>query len=129
VRRAIALIAAIVLLLTASVALAKRAATPSERTAVVHALGRSFYGGYLPVRCSRVYISTANRTWASETFFNAHGCLKYGTDGITILHVEHGRWHPVTAGSAFRCPIVSYAHQPRVPAAAAHDLLHYVNCA
>ena len=116
-------------LLIAGSAAARHLATPSQRTAVVQGLGRSFYGGYLPARCARVYISTADRTWASETFLNAPGCAKYGSDGLAILHIDRHRWHVVTQGSDFRCPIISTPSQPTVPAKVAGDLIRYVHCA
>jgi hypothetical protein len=124
-------------LIAPTAAYASRPATPNEQVAVTEALGKFPYKGYphgiyLPVVCSVVRISTVNQTWASFHYVvprGSAGCLKFAADGITLFHFGNHRWHAVTAGSAFRCPIVSYVHQPRVPAAVARDLLHYVRCA
>lgn len=81
-----------------------------------------------------VYISTVNRTWASEDWVGETGrrvpagCQKYGANGITIAHIEHGRRHAVTAGSDCRCPIQSYPGQPKVPRRVGNDLIHYLHC-
>jgi hypothetical protein len=106
------------------VASARRPAPARAKATIVKvALGHS-----VPVRCARVYISTVDSTWASGQFYNGPGCSKYGSDGITILHVEHHRWVAVTAGSSFRCPIQSYPGQPHVPNRVENDLIHYPRC-
>jgi hypothetical protein len=119
---AAALVTAGMLMITGTAA-AKVPASPSQKAAIAHDLP-----GHLPARCSRDFISTINRSWASTTFHDAPGCLRFASDGIAILHLEHGRWHGVTAGSDFRCPIQSYRGQPTVPASVAEDLIG-IDCA
>ena len=122
--------AAIVLLAPASA----KARTLISSGALKTTITRAGLGPRIPVRCSRDYLSTVNRTWASATFYDGPGCTRFGSDGITILHLTDryngspgirgsGRWEPVTAGSDFRCPIISYRHQPQVPENVGADLL------
>jgi hypothetical protein len=118
------------LTLRSALAFARRQANTKERAAVV----RAVQGPAYPPRCAVVYISTANRTWASEDWIGEtgrrvpSGCEKYGANGISIVHVEHRQWRVVTAGSAFRCPIQSYPGQPAVPRQVGNDLIRYLHC-
>jgi hypothetical protein len=75
------------LALTSAAAWARRPATVPERAAVVRALeGRAY-----PPKCAVVYISTVNRTWASDDW-----------TGETGETGETGRRIPRAAGSMER---------------------------
>ena len=116
-------------------AFAEQRATFAQTANMTPALGRfpgGYYGPpghhyhYVPPICERAWISTANRTWASITFHppaGAPGCIRYESNGLAILHLEDHHWRVVTAGSAFRCPILSYHGQPRVPENVVRDLI------
>jgi hypothetical protein len=77
-------------------------------------------GSNVPIQCAAVYISTVSRFWASVTFDpqrgHASACQMFGSNGIVILHHVRGRWHEVTDGSSFTCPV------PGVPGSIARDL-------
>jgi hypothetical protein len=118
------------LALTSAGAWARRPATVPERAAVVRALeGRAY-----PPKCAVVYISTVNRTWASEDWIGETGrripagCQKYAANGITIAHVARHHWRAVTAGSSFMCPVQSRPGQPRVPNRVLDDLIRSLHC-
>lgn len=99
-----------------SAALARIAVSGADKTPVV----RAALGATVPRQCAAVYVSSVNGSWASATFDPQHGwsarCSKFGSNGVVVLHRVHGRWHMVTAGSSFTCPI------RHVPAAVARDL-------
>jgi hypothetical protein len=65
-----------------------------------------------------VFVSSVNKTWASLSLVPPHTtyCQGMAANGISLFHHRSGRWHFVTAGSYFRCPI------PHVPNRVAHDL-------
>lgn len=102
-----------------AIALAKYPASPRVRRAVVAVAVRRQVISKAEGRCSRVFVSSVNRDWASVSF-TAHpsrSCRMEGYSGFVLLHHRNGRWHYVTAGSYFRCPI------PGVPDRVAHDLV------
>jgi hypothetical protein len=120
----------LVLAVVGPAATARRLASSNERTAVIADLAGRGY----PPKCAVVYVSTVNQNWASDEWVGEtgrrvpSGCQKYAANGITIAHIEHGHWRAVTAGSAFRCRIKSYAGQPAVPRRVANDLIPYLHC-
>lgn len=102
-----------------AIALAKYPASPRVRRAVVAVAVRAHKITKAEGRCSRVFVSSVNRDWASVSF-TAHpsrSCRMEGYSGIVLLHHRNRRWHYVTSGSYFRCPI------PHVPDRVAHDLI------
>jgi hypothetical protein len=107
---------AVLVLALPAAALARVGVSGTAKTPIVHvALGKQ-----VPRQCAAVYRSTVNRSWASAEFHPQRGwasrCEKFGSNGVAILHHTKGRWHMVTAGSDFTCPI------RHVPAAVAQDL-------
>ena len=80
-----------------AVALAHKAPTQSQRTALIRA-----FDGYVtspsPARACRDEISTANTSWAEIHFgFGKRGhlpavCAKFAADGEVIFHFTRGRW-------------------------------------
>ena len=88
---------------------------PAKNPILRVALGR-----VVPRQCAAVYRSTVDRSWASAQFSPQRGwherCTKFGSDGVVIVHQTSGRWHFVTAGSDFDCPI------RHVPVAVVRDL-------
>lgn len=81
-------------------AYARRTADSRERAAVTRATGTGY-----PARCSDVYISTLNSTWASwETSSRLpSGCPSPNGNGVIVLHVEHRRWRIDTEASSGAC--------------------------
>jgi len=61
----------------------------------------------VPAKCTKVFVSPVNSTWATDTDTDKPGCVDTpaGGNGTTILHVERNRWRPVTAGSYFRLSV------------------------
>ncbi len=117
--------AGLLLVFGAPAASASRPASPALKATIV----RDLNGRAYPVACATVYVSTVDPTWVSFAFIGSAGgtfpksCARFGSDGITILHLEHGDWRQVTAGSSFTCPIKSYAGQPAVPRSIVRDLI------
>lgn len=114
---------------------ARRGATADQRAAIV----RVVFGARFPVRCGVVYISTVNPAWASAQWVGEvepiaripHGCRALGSNGVSIVHLEKGRWRAVTAGSSFVCPLAGsrvYPGQPSVPNRVADDLVPHLGC-
>jgi hypothetical protein len=89
-----------------AVALAHKAPSPSQRTALAQAFSR-YVHAQVPAHCLRYEISTANRAWADVEFAGvAHGklvpsCAKFASNGEVIFHFKGGKWRWVTAGSSF----------------------------
>ena len=130
--RVLAGAAAIVGLAIVPVAAAKKAASSSQRAAV----GRVVEGAKFPPGCGVVYISTVDRKWSSFEWIGEvkkapESCQRYAANGIVLLHFAGGRWHAVSAGSHFDCPIAGrevYKGQPNVPNKVADDLVPYLHC-
>jgi hypothetical protein len=92
-----------------ALALAHKAPSQSQRTALAQAFGRYVHAS-VPAHCLRYEISTANRAWADVEFNGVtHGklvasCAKFASNGEVIFHFKGGRWRWVTAGSSFVNP-------------------------
>jgi hypothetical protein len=120
-KRGVLAVMCVVLLLPA-VALARHLANKHQRTAVVNAAVAAHDINRSQGRCARVFISTANNSWASLDFPAAstgkpQNCLAESANGISLFHLRGGRWRFVTVGSSFHpCP------PQGVPARVAHDL-------
>jgi hypothetical protein len=90
-----------------AVALAHKAPTKSQRTALVKAFDRNVKEP-VPAKCLRAEVSTANASWAYVEFGFSHTgrlpviCAKFAADGRAIFHFRAGRWRWVTSGSDFR---------------------------
>lgn len=126
-RRLVAFVVLVMLALP-SLALARRLASTREHAKIAAMVG--FRSAKIPLHCTKAYVSTANRTWASIEPIHTGSCASAPLgDGLVIVHIEHHHWRAVTAGRAFSCPIVSYQGQPTVPAQVAADLVRYVHCA
>jgi hypothetical protein len=124
--------------LAPSVASAKRLANPGEKAAIVAALtsptascakheGRrhceSAIARGIPLRCTKVYVSTVDGAWGSEIDLARRSCLPWTANGIAIVQRVHGRWRFVTAGSAFvACPIRAQHGSGTIPGPIARDL-------
>jgi hypothetical protein len=106
------------LMLLPGIAFARRRATSRERSAVVAAAVAAHDISHAQGFCAQVFISTVNPSWASLSFPShpSTACLPYAANGISLFHRHHARWHFVTAGSSFRCPI------PGVPLHVGRDL-------
>ncbi len=124
--------------LAPGVAVAKRLADPQQKAAIVAALtspnAQCFGSGSqrscgpaisrgIPLRCTRVYVSTVDSAWGSESYLGGRSCLRWAANGIAIVHRIAGRWRFVTSGSAFlRCPIRAANGAGTVPNRVARDL-------
>ncbi len=85
-----------------AVALAHRAASRSQKTALTKAFDK-YVNERAPAHCLSFSISTANSTWA-EVAFNGKSpaaCVKYASNGVVIFHDRNRTWRFVTAGSSF----------------------------
>jgi hypothetical protein len=93
-----------------AVALARRLANSHQHAAVVAAAVAAHDINRPQGRCARVFISTANTSWASLDFPAATSgkpkdCLALSANGVSIFHFRRGKWHFVTSGSSFLvCP-------------------------
>jgi hypothetical protein len=107
---------AVVVLAWPAAALARLAVSGPAKTPLVSAA----LGKKVPRQCAAVYMSSKNHSWASVSFSPQRGwsarCMKYGSNGVAVLHRVQGKWHVVTDGSDFTCPI------RHVPAAVSRDL-------
>ena len=111
---------------------ARRLASAAQRAAVGHAVE----GARFPAGCGVVYISTVASRWSSFQWVGdvrkaPRSCQRYAADGIVLLHLASGRWHVVSAGSHFDCPIAGREvnrGQPNVPDRVANDLVPYLHC-
>jgi hypothetical protein len=92
-------------------------ASAREHAAVVAAAVAAHDINRIQGFCARVFVSTVDARWTSLDFPEppSKPCEMYTADGIALFHWRHGRWHFVTAGSSFRCPIRG------VPMRVAHD--------
>ncbi|HET9105298.1 MAG TPA: hypothetical protein VFN55_18245 [Solirubrobacteraceae bacterium] len=110
------LVAAAVVIVATGSALGRVGAHGAQKRAIMNAAGLR---PATPLGCYDVDISTANRAWAATHYAGSehNPCLRYAADGVSITHYARGRWHFVTAGSAFSCPIPGH-----IPAAVQHDL-------
>ena len=87
-------------------ALARRLVSGHEKTAIIAAIRRAHdIGPSQTGSCMRVYVSTVNPNWATMQFVFVARCQSQDANGVSIVHRMRGRWHFVTAGSAFSCPI------------------------
>ena len=88
-------------------ALAHRRATRAERSAILAAVVGQHELSKAQAACQIVTISTVNRNYAAVTWPArlSRACMRVAANGVIIEHRESGRWHFVTVGSAFRCPI------------------------
>jgi hypothetical protein len=90
-----------------ALALAHKAPTTSQRTALVRATD-SYLHEPIPGKCLREEISTPTTSWAQVHFApgpNGHLpviCAKFVADGVIVFHYRAGQWRFVTAGSSFR---------------------------
>jgi hypothetical protein len=102
-----------------AIAFAKYKPSPSVRDAIINAAIRAHDISRAQAPCTRVFVSSVNHSWGSVSFpaHPSQRCQKYASNGIALFHKREGRWHFVTAGSYFRCPI------PHVPNRVAHDLV------
>jgi hypothetical protein len=86
--------------------LSRRQPTHAERTRIAAADG-------IPARCETIFVSTADRDWATATI-NAR-CPRYQAGGYSILHWG-GRWRIVTEGDEPACTVpTSRSGQPQIP--------------
>ena len=117
--RRVAMITTVVAVaLVASVASAKRRASPRERAAVIGAAVAGHRINRAQAPCVRVFISTVNRNWASVNFvYPTPRACHEPANGMLLYHRLHGRWRYVTAGSSIFCPVRG------VPNRVAHDLI------
>jgi hypothetical protein len=95
--------------LLAAPAYARRPPHDLERGAIAERMG-------VPPQCAVIWISTVNRQWASFRSSPKASCVKWASNGVTVLHRKDARWHQAFAGSDIPCPV------PHVPAAVARDL-------
>jgi hypothetical protein len=93
------------------------------------AVVRAFQAGE-PAQCAIVFVATVNSTWAIEATIQVAGrtpagCERWGSNGATVMHVEHHRWVAVTAGSDLGIdgPVVSFPGQPTIPRSVLSNLL------
>lgn len=95
---------------------ARRSAHGRQKAAILRASG---FGPHTIPPCYDVYISTVNSSWATATYGGSttEPCVRYGSNGVVILRFRRGRWHIVTEGSAFTCPIPGH-----IPARVQRDL-------
>ena len=90
-----------------AVALAHRAPSKHQRTALVRATN-SYLHEQIPGPCLREKISTPDTSWAEVGFApgpNGHLpviCAKFAADGVILFHFHAGQWHFKGAGSDFR---------------------------
>lgn len=103
------IIAGLLLGLLVSPAYARRHPRDGERRAIAERMG-------VPPQCARIWISTVSRRWASFESSTRRECLKWASNGTTILHRRNARWHQAFAGSDIPCPV------PHVPARIVRDL-------
>jgi hypothetical protein len=90
-----------------AVALAHKAPSKSQRTALVKATD-SYLHEPVSGKCLKEEISTANTSWAKVGFApgpNGHLpaiCAKFAADGVILFEHRKGHWHFEAAGSSFR---------------------------
>jgi hypothetical protein len=98
-----------------AVASASRAPTSTERAAVARAIPA-------PARCAQVRISSVEGKYRyARVTLNSRraDCRNHVADGVAVFKrrvSSAARWHFVTAGSAFSCPV------PHVPKRVVADL-------
>ena len=82
-----------------TVAVARRVATGSTRTAIERGVAQAYEG---PQRCRLVEVTTRDRNaWGRLLRRRRLSLLPtLGVNGVDIAHRAHGRWHNVTSGSA-----------------------------
>jgi membrane protein YqaA with SNARE-associated domain len=100
----------------ATSAIARQAARGTQKEQILRAAG---FSRHAPSSCYVVYLSTVNRNWATATYGGStrQPCARYGSNGVVVVHYRAGKWHLVTEGSAFSCPIPGH-----IPTAVQHDL-------
>jgi hypothetical protein len=122
-----ALLAIAVLGAYPAVALAHKAPSKSQRTALVKAFDSNIKEP-VPAKCLKEEISTANASWASVEFgFDHQGrlpavCAKFAADGKVIFHFRAGKWRWVTSGSDFRSGNGSCSLNTKMPRKVIADL-------
>lgn len=115
-------VALIVLLIAVVVvpatALARRKANSQQRKGIIAAGVAAKDISKAQGPCARIYVSTVNSNWASLDFppQPSHACRQLVANGVGLFQKRSGKWHFVTAGSEFTCPIKG------VPKKVAHDL-------
>ena len=100
-------------------ALAHRAATQTQRAAVLAAVVDQHQLSQAQAACQWVTISTVDTTWAM-VFWPAHlskACEKVAANGVIVEHYRPHAWHFVTVGSDFACTVGG------MPAKVGRDLL------
>lgn len=112
--RRIAVLTALVLCCLPAGGIARTLVHGNEKKAIVAAIRRAHdIGSSQTASCMHVYVSTVNPNWATMQFIFVHRCAKQDANGVAIVHRMHRRWHFVTAGSSFSCPIPGHI-PPRV---------------
>lgn len=88
-------------------AAARRLAPGKEKTAIIAAIRAAHdISAHQTASCMKVYVSTVNPNWATMEFLlQAKRCESQAANGIAVIARRSGRWHFVTAGSDFSCPI------------------------
>jgi hypothetical protein len=115
-------------------ALAYRAPTGSERTAIAAALGAAG-----PSKCLFIRVSTANSSYAfTENVLQlpnapkslVRACTATAANGIALLRRVDGRWKRVFEGSTYRCSRSQSGSFPVIPlpAAVVRDFRHLLHC-
>src|ERR1700743_1985037 len=94
-----------------AVALAHKAPSQRQRTALVKAFNQAVKAPVAGAsKCLREEVSTVNASWAWVEFgFNHQGrlpavCEKFASNGQAIFHLRAGKWRWVTSGSDFETP-------------------------
>lgn len=85
-----------------AIALAHKAPTKSQRTALAKAFG-SYVHEAVPANCLHYWVSTARSGWADVAFSPTlpKSCIKFASNGDVIFHLVRGKWKFVIAGSSF----------------------------
>jgi hypothetical protein len=121
--RRMAAIAMLVVFFMPAASLARQPITNYERAQITRATHTDY-----PARCSRVWISTADRRWAlwEVPSQRAPHCPLPPGNGYILLHrTAAGQWRIDTEGDIGSCSLgrpVPRLHQPRIPARVARDL-------
>jgi hypothetical protein len=96
-------ILATVVVVSVTAAFAKTGAHGATKVATI----RAAFGRQAPAKCYDAYISTVDGSWASAYYAGSvkAPCVRWGSNGIVLMHSSHKHWHVVTEGSSFRCPV------------------------
>ena len=112
-----------------AVALAHKAPTKSQRTALVKAFNQAVKTPVaVPSKCLREEISTVNASWAGVEFgFDSKGrlpavCAKFAANGQVIFHFRAGKWHSGARAATSATPTVAAAWTRKMPRKVITDL-------